>query len=747
MLLEGGLSSVVFTPRANAEEEMSAGKRDCIQRVLANNKDMESTRAGIQNCFAATESGQKRDRVIFSNGAEKWDDLSVKMVIGIIKQMPRSPFERVGAEPFRVELTNDPLPNDVEIATDGTIRFSRSAFAHSVPTLKQSKEDNASGLFYSNRLYRAVLKAFYNDYDSLKEVIQKRYGFEVGLGEPADEFQKFSPEELQYVASTIEDLPSGFWKTRGLDKIVRRKQGLTNPKQPDKCALAHVGERFIEFMDCAFSSRSPESIQRTVTHELGHFIWRNILTDKSREKFASLSGWILTKNDTWVRDTTQNFVSAYAASENPDEDFCETISYYVYNPDLVRNLAPEFVEAMKRLPEKYKFIKEIMGGYEYYTFAAKKFTFQVLDSRPDTTFPGKIIGIDTTVSKTPDGDNHVIADIHLSPKNGDGASEAFARIVSPVDTYVDQYFFPVNGNRFLLRAEFILSKYAAKGNWAPKQITVKDQVDNRRYEGQNQFKWQMVIDNPEEDLEAPTADVEHIQSKLVSLNGENMVRITVPVSDAHEEGLRGYGILNQYESGQEIHQYAEYDKTTKSLVWLFPVRKYNASGKWTFREFETSDIAKNWRRIDLREKSVDVDVKTLNPDSQKPSLDVSSVHIEAAPVHPKDPDGETDVTIQFKAWDDSSGLGTVAYRIQSPDGKTLFDYFYHSNFHTPYFVGDPSESKPYKIQLRLPPGSAPGTWILRELILHDKAGNVLSTNFVEIGILKPAPKIIIQNAR
>ena len=82
-------------------------------------------------------------------------------------------------------------------------------------------------------------------------------------------------------------------------------------------------------------------------------------------------------------------------------------------------------------------------------------------------------------------------------------------------------------------------------------------------------------------------------------------------------------------------------------------------------------------------------------------------------------------------------MGWITYNILKPDSGTLFDYHYHDNFYTDYFVGEPNEWKLYEIKFTLPPGSIPGTWILREIDLHDKAGNKLTSNFIETGIVRP----------
>ena len=72
-----------------------------------------------------------------------------------------------------------------------------------------------------------------------------------------------------------------------------------------------------------------------------------------------------------------------------------------------------------------------------------------------------------------------------------------------------------------------------------------------------------------------------------------------------------------------------------------------------------------------------------------------------------------------------------------PTGDTLFDYHYHENFYTGYFVGTPDEFQEYRIDLTLPAGSPPGTWVLSEMVVRDKAGNTLTSNFIETGIIRP----------
>ena len=693
-------------------------------------------------------------KIILLDKEEKWDDFTATMLLEMVRRIPdEGQSEKRG--PWIALLTNQSFTNDVEIKSqDKTVRISRAAFVRSNPQLQPTAGPNNERVFYSNRLFRAVLQSFFNERSSLENLLFERYGFKTGFVDPIDEFQEFSLDELQYLVTVFEDMPSGFRKMPGLEKIVRRKRGLTNPLIPGAAGIAWVDQGYMEFTDLAFKSESADYIRRLIAHEITHFLWHKVLSDQTKKEWMGLSGWSTSpspgivdsstlspppadhpkaidrrpRQQLWYRKTTTNFVSGYAAFKNPDEDFAETMAFYIHQPDWVRSIAPE----------KYNFIKDVVNGYEYIILVDKQFTFEVFNLEPDVTFPGKIMGIDIEVKKIPGGANKTKILLHLSEKLGDGAEYANTRLISPQGTFIDVAFTPVDGNKFLLGAEFFINKYFAHGYWAPNQITVLDRVDNRRYEGQNQFSWLMFINNPDEDNKAPTADIDMITHDVVRENNEIVVKVSVPVIDKNErEGIGGYASLQHYKSGQSVWSSSEYNFKFARITYSFVIRKYKASGDWTFREFWVSDVAGNSERYDTKQKARTVNIQTERPDYTKPELDVSSIKIQAIPRFPESPNGETDVTIWYRARDDNSGLGVVSFIIQKPTGDTLYNYHYHDNFYTDYFVGNPSEYKTYQIDFTLPAGSPPGTWVLQEIVTRDKAENALTSNFVEIGILKP----------
>lgn len=696
-------------------------------------------------------------KIILIDKEEKWDEETASMLLETIQRLKDILYKFGYNQSWKVILTNAALPNDREVITEatseraGTVKLSKAAFTYANPIIQESGADTSKKIFYSNRLYRAALGAFFNNRKLLETIIKERYGVGIGYAEPRDEFQDFTLEELHYLATVFEDLPSGFRHIPGLEKVVRRKNGLSNPWSPGAPAIAWVSFGYIEFMDIAFRGGQEDYIRRLIAHEMTHFVWHKILKEDAKKQFMKFSGWSLTmpssgvkassgtandypkgrvasgEDEIWYRTTTTNFVSDYAALHNPDEDFAETVSYYIYLPDKVRTFTPE----------KYNFVKNVVDGYEYTVLVDEKYTFQVFNLHPDTTFPGKIIGTDIEVYKSDTGENKVLMTLTLSPLYGDGAQEAYTRLFSPQKTYFDIYFYPHEGDKFKLRAELIIPKTAAGGYWLPDQITVKDRVDNRRQEGQTQFGWLLFISNPNEDLKAPVPDINRITSTRETAGDDQIIKIFVPVVDEYEEGLYGYAELHNYADNQSVYDYADYDYQKKSLVYEFVIRTYHADGQWTFREFSTADLAENSGRYDLKEKEMHFSLVTLRPDRTKPQLDLNTIRIKALPRRPEAPNGETDVSIWYAAHDDNAGLGWVNYQLLKPTGDTLFDYHYHDNFHTPYFIGDPTQYQTHEIKLTLPPGSPPGTWILQQLVLKDKAGNTLTNNFIETGILRP----------
>ena len=186
-----------------------------------------------------------------------------------------------------------------------------------------------------------------------------------------------------------------------------------------------------------------------------------------------------------------------------------------------------------------------------------------------------------------------------------------------------------------------------------------------------------------------------------------------------------------------LQKYGKVNLRNNTAEVVFFVTEYFPSGRYSVAYLNMKDAALNigtqyFSRSSHHERPVVVKIRTSNPDTRKPTLDLNRISVSARPINPKNPDGQTEVTITYYAKDDKSGVGPVSYWLQDPVGKTYHAYHYHKNTHSLYFMGNPQEYKEYVIRHMLPKGSAPGTWGLREITLGDKGGNSISHSFARV---------------
>ena len=149
---------------------------------------------------------------------------------------------------------------------------------------------------------------------------------------------------------------------------------------------------------------------------------RCYLDQQTKDEWAELGGWYedpLSASG-WSTWKTAEFVSAYGHQKNPNEDFAESIAWYVDNIDGLRS----------RSMQKYEFIRDrVMSGTRYIAKIRDDLTFQVYNLFPDYFYPGKIIGTKVEVLGEPEEDKTVKFTIRLKSDSVqlDGAAQAQAR--------------------------------------------------------------------------------------------------------------------------------------------------------------------------------------------------------------------------------------------------------------------------------------------------------------------------------
>jgi len=664
-------------------------------------------------------------------------------------------------------LSNRHIQDDLSVEyRDGQriVTIAETAFVHATPLLAEI--EGVRGRYFSKRLHHAVVRFVTengaNRY-ALERILRERYAVSVNVpdyaeltrhttGEHAGRFSTFKNEELIALVSMLEEFPSGMLKTPGLKYLLRRLDGTPHPLYPGAPAVAWGFAGYIEFMEGAFKSGSPDYIHRLILHEKAHFLWDYLFDEQLKQDWIEIGGWYENPDDPDAWSTTKQveFVSAYAHGKNPNEDMAESISYYIINPDKLRS----------RSPAKYEFIQNrIMHGTRYISKIREDLRFEVYNLYPDYVYPGRIIRVDIQVDGEPEENKTITIEIEIHGESDfDAALGVSFRIVSEKGTYIDIGLDPIDsyGNRITLshifRGSVQISKYSASGYWAPDSINLKDANTNERHQSaQTDFGWKLYINNPLEDCDPP----EYVKNSMqLSLSrGEENRRpyhlITARWQVVEKNGI-GHVYTEMNDDNPETYvsawNYGKYNPQTSQASVELIVPDYYQSGTYSVNFLSMRDGAGNYRNvfftntdrqlgspvdIKLDEPPATIDIQTKNPDSTPPILDLNRITVNAKPTHPEAPNGQTVVDITFRVKDDISGYKQGGIRLRDPQGT--IHAFYHSDqdIWNVYFSRDPTAYQTYHQKILLPIGSVPGTWGLAEMVLFDKAGNKFQADFTE----------------
>ena len=612
-------------------------------------------------------------------------------------------------------------------------------------------------------------------------------------GEDAGRFMPFKNEELMALASMLEEFPQGMRHTPGLNYLVRRLDGTPHPLYPAAGAVAWTKSGYIEFMESAFKEAGPAFIHRLILHEKAHFLWEHLFDEQLKQDWIELGGWyrisegapqdaeadassaceeatdslfalfeqdcvelssgyaVPDEADDWATTKQTEFVSAYAHAHNPNEDMAESIASYIVNPDKLRS----------RSLAKYEFIQNrIMHGTRYISQIREDLTFEVYNLYPDVVYPGRIIRVDIQVDGEPEEDKELTIELELHRENDfDTAQASHLRIFSNNGSFFDIWLAPIdsNGRRIsaghILRGHYTLSKHAADGYWAPDQITLRDAQGNERHEAQTDFGWKLYVDNPLADDEAPIYVKNSMRLSLreATAGGRPYQILTARWQLFEENDINGVlAMLNDTNSetySRRSENWGDYDPETGEASVELVIPDYCPGGIWKLTHIVMVDVALNSRgvfftdpghglhddQIVIDELPASINVKTTNPDTTPPQLDLNQITIQAEPTNPAAPNGETRVDITFRVKDNISGYRSTDMLLRDPQGVEHF-FRHHRNkyYYSVYFPGDPTVYKTYQETIILPVGSVPGIWGLAEMTVWDKAQNKLLADFTEI---------------
>jgi len=716
--------------------------------------------------------------IVLSNEGDVWTQEYAFRLYTILNSIPQNignDYQYNSAlTPTRWILTPDNILNDIDIGTgnlSGVVRVSEPAFTYAQPFVAEI--NGVKGLYFSKRLHAALVRFVTNNgtnQDAVIKILNDRYGLTIDsaknplnysqfTNEPASRFQSWflHPDELVQIINNFETLPAGFAKIVGFKWLVRRLDGTVNPAYPSSAAIAW-GDGHMEFMDIAFSNFDSTYITRLILHEKAHYIYQNILSTSFKKQWADLGGWQYSLNPTnpnyddtynWQTTKTTEFVSAYGHGKNPNEDFAESVAYFVNDP----------ASLQARAIEKYNFIRDnVMLGNSYVSVIRPDLTFTILNLFPSYTYPGMIKSMSTKVVGDPTADKTVTIHVELTslPAGSNPATSISGRMFggvnpqSPFAPYVDVWLSPVNGSSTVFEGSYTFSKYARNGYWTLPNLTIHDSIGLERYESSLLYGFKCYLNSPLEDTIPP--QVQKGTSTLSIRNdvyqGHNVQIATLKFNVIENTGLL-FAHANLVTPGSyPIEVYGDQNTDGDGPRTIdFLIKDYAPSGRYTINQIMMKDYGLNLNytyyntyggsnsdgtSIVQDEPSPFLNIVTPNPDTKPPELDLNRISITATPTNTTSPDGETLVTLKFYARDDISGLGNPCnFTLRDPQGGEHSYTIYHPNFYTDYFAGDPTAWTLYTWQELLPRGSLPGTWGLLSMSLGDKAGNGQAYSFLE----------------
>ena len=694
-------------------------------------------------------------------------------------------------------LTDEVLNNDINIQTIDNIKYiTLSSYSLTYAEPLTVRLDGLRGKFFSKRLYKALLRYLSdsgNNNEVLDRIAQDRFGFSWMISnqetadlmnEPADHFQEFFPEEKLEILSMFEELPEGLHRLECNNYLVRRVNGQNNPTFPTAPAIAWTNG-VMEFMEIAFSNVTSSYLRRLILHERAHYLWQCYIDQETKDAWIEVGGWYEdpTSPSGWSTWNTTEFVSSYVHEKNPNEDFAESISFYVENVDALKT----------RSMSKYEFIRDrIMSGTRYIAKIRDDLTFTVYNLFPDYFYPGKVIGTKVEVVGEPEEDKTLKFTIKLKSDSVelDGATQAQVRFHSSIGTLFDMWLYPVNGNiDSILTGEKSISKLAKSGYWRVVSINVWDNVGNTRLENTSTVGVKAFINNPLEDID-PAQYISYSLDTLTDFFHEAGNELWIDNASGPSVEYRALKVQQSWYDkspmGRSLARLnfrntAVYSKdgaqnspcgsvypcldsilngynSIKNYTIYFAIPEYFPSDYYSITYLMTEDMAGNtsssYLSVDTASFNDDpakgiykdlrdsIYIETTYPDTLAPiaKIDVGELTINAEPVNPISPDGETKVDISIIVKDTSNYFGHEAsltkinYILRDPKGVDHnFSYFPDGGNGFVTLTPDSAayEWKSYIMNARLPKGSTPGLWGLSEVLLWDKAGNQRRYSFVE----------------
>lgn len=190
------------------------------------------------------------------------------------------------------------------------------------------------------------------DVENLKKLFESTHNIAL---EERD--SSWDPEEIRTLSKVLSLLPSAMVsRNNNINAIVRQREydgeydAAPGHGMYRSVAGPEAKKDYIVMYDKALRDPAGNlkagNIAKTLIHELAHS-----LDDENSEKFSEwigISGWFKEDGEPWLPSREVGFLNEYSR-KHPKEDFAESFTAYVLDPDRLRVVSPQKYMFMERL--------------------------------------------------------------------------------------------------------------------------------------------------------------------------------------------------------------------------------------------------------------------------------------------------------------------------------------------------------------------------------------------------------------
>ena len=309
-----------------------------------------------------------------------WTEEQTEMLLNTYESIYQQSFDTTHTTtPSVWKISNGTITDEVMIETVDSVKhitISSDVISNQEPFTQNTKDEYQ----YNKRLFQVIARVITENWvniDAVKlilkdgtdryaieHVLKEMYGLSLVLTDTPEaekirqklhkyvgevKITQFTNEELLSLMTVYEKFPIG------MHKIPKLKYLLCSQQAP-YAGSAWIVADCVEYSKRTFRITNQKEFQRVILHEKAHFLWEYALNGKLRNAWSELGGWQKDSKNRfgWTKTKSRKeFVTDYAYSKNPNEDWAESVAYYLIHPNQLRLCSQA----------KYEFIDQVIHLY------------------------------------------------------------------------------------------------------------------------------------------------------------------------------------------------------------------------------------------------------------------------------------------------------------------------------------------------------------------------------------------------